>query len=209
MQLIIIIVLIVLAFKFWPWVLGFIVLWIALSVWRYHAKKNEERLKAAGNGLALARYHIEKAAAAKTLASKEKNCEDAIQLIYTVKDLDPDAEVLKESDQLLAFLHACLRTFIIRQALGKAEKAEFKGQKKAAVGHYLEALFLIRKKNISDADFSVATVIFEDTGRPVSAAAIKARAVAMGWAGIEKPEGEDVFDAECSVVNDRYELQAP
>ena len=32
MQLIIIIVLIVLAFKFWPWVLGFIVLWIAFLI---------------------------------------------------------------------------------------------------------------------------------------------------------------------------------
>jgi hypothetical protein len=208
-QLIFWIIIICVAVAYWQWAVVLVVLWIAFKVWMDRAKKNQARLSAAEKGLALARYHIEKAASAKTLASKERNCEEAIQLIYTVRDLDPDAEVLKEADQLLAFLHACRLTFVVRQALGKAEKAEFKGQKKAAVGHYLEALFVIRKKGISDADFSIANVVFEDTGLPVSKTAIKARAVAMGWSGIEKPDGKDVLDAECSVVNERYELQAP
>lgn len=88
-----------------------------------------------------------KAAAIPASASAARIYSKAIAKLADLYSLVKD---VTEIEQIEASLKAEMDTAELKAQLAKAERAEFKGQKKKAIEAYLDALFLIRKDSIAD-----------------------------------------------------------
>lgn len=62
----------------------------------------------------------------------------------------------------------------------KAQKAEFKNQKKQALNAYLDVLYICKQEGTTDRDFVTGEVNMPN-GRPVTIEYIKKKAKKLGW----------------------------
>jgi len=171
---------------YWKIAIGIFCLWFIGTVWwgmtkekaRARAKLEAEIAKL-GEKL---QKHLDMVQDAKTLSARQNNCTKAIILLQEIKTLDTGGTIFLNSDDLLVKLRALEKTIPIGHILDKAEKAEFKGQKKQALNSYLDAIFECQKANVTPEDFQNSDLRDGATDEQISLNHLKRKAHALGWA---------------------------
>ncbi len=119
----------------------------------------------------------------KTLVTRERNCAKAITLIKEVQEKKLDPERARVIAETLVGYSVLQRILPICDWMEKAERAEFKGQKKRALDFCLDALLEWKRGNVSDEDCTSAGCTDEDTGEVLSRDLIERKARSLGWNG--------------------------
>ena len=95
--------------------------------------------------------------------------------------IDTNEEVIENRTEILTRLKAAKKVLPIMNALDKAEKAEFKGQKKSALNAVLDALFQCREDNVTNSDFARIDLRGKPDGQLVTVEYLTQKAKDLGW----------------------------
>lgn len=184
-QGILLLVIIGLLISYWQIAIGIFFLWLVGTVWWGMAKeKAKTRAKLEAEIAKLGekvQKHLDMVQNAKTLSTRQNSCTKAIALLQEIKELDRTRSIAQNTDDLLVKLHALEKTLPIGNILDKAEKAEFKGQKKQALNAYLDAIFECQKENVTAGDFQTSDLRDGATDDQISLNYLKQKARALGW----------------------------
>ena len=118
-----------------------------------------------------------------TLATRERNCAKGIALIKEVQGKKLDSERATVVADTLDGYSVLQRVLPICDWMEKAERVEFKGQKKRALDLYLDVLLEWKRGNVSDEDCTFAGCTDEDTGEVLARDLIERKARSLGWNG--------------------------
>ena len=124
--------------------------------------------------------HIDMIIDGKTLATRQNNCAKAITLLKNVQEKKLKSNQAKFTADLLETLFCMQRVLPIADLLLKAERAEFKGQKKKALDYYLDVLYEYKKGTIANRDFKVVQLT-DESGEIITMDFIVLKAKALGW----------------------------
>lgn len=125
--------------------------------------------------------HLEKARSGKTLATREKNCLEAINLLETLLQIQTEPKDKAKTKTIIAGVKAVHKVLTIEDFISKAERAEFKNQKKRALNYYIDALLECRNSKITDQDMILAQLKNDHTKDQITLSWIKAKAKELGW----------------------------
>jgi hypothetical protein len=97
---------------------------------------------------------LEKLNKGKSLTARLKNCQAALHLLETVRQLDRRQKVVTNQKQLRRLLEAILRVLPVVDAFEKAELKKLEGNYKSALKNSDKALSLCQENNVSDRDLA-------------------------------------------------------
>lgn len=169
-----------LAVTFWPLALVAFLAWVFAGVALGRRKAKRAQLLPL---IEKFQKHLASVRECKTFAARVHNCEAAIILLEQIKELDPQRAVLANSDSLSVKLGSLSKILPVLNTLDKADRAEFKGQRKKALDAYLDILYQCRKENITDNDFEAFDARTDLNHEHISLDHIQEKARRLGGTG--------------------------
>ena len=170
-----------------------IIIGVALLIaWKIHSNSRQEelaRLALASNLGEKLKKSVEKIKEGSTLGTRVDNCTTSLKLLEQIESLDPEQKVVQNRIVLGKKILALRKILPIHNCLEKADKAEFKGQKKVILNAMLDALYQCKKENVIDEDFRVAGLT-GDNDEQVTLQYLREKAISVGWECDEKTIGE-------------------
>jgi rubrerythrin len=183
---------------YWKIAVGVFVVWLVGTIcWGIAKGSLESKAKLEAEVSAIeqrVQKHLDMVQNAKTFPARYNNCTQALTLAKELQALDPRNQVAKNTEELLRKLQSLEKTLPISDLLEKAEKAEFKGQRKQTLNAYLDALFRCQKESVSDTDFVLADVRDRSSAEPITLEFLKQKARSFGW----KDEIEETFPTQAA-----------
>lgn len=123
----------------------------------------------------------EKMNEAKTASTRSSRAQKTLDTLKQVTAYPEYRDVIRNYDEMAQHLEAIARVAPVIAAVEKAYRHKFKGSQKPELNALLDALFEIRKNDVTNDDIRNARLMPEGTGEIVEIENIERRCRELGW----------------------------
>lgn len=116
-----------------------------------------------------------------SVEARQAKCREAISLLRRIRGKSHLAVRVKNGRALLAKLEALENVLPLHPLLEKAERAEFKGERKQALSACLDAIYYCRKHKVTDTMLAAAGVRDTEAGGAMTLSRLEEIARVLGW----------------------------
>jgi len=166
-----------------------VLLFFGLLIWAYYSNKSRKEKKIlhaqrVAEIAAIAEQAEElfnSISKAKTAQTKVNKCEKAVNMLLSIEGYPESRDIIKNYDETLIRM-TCVKTVLpIIDLIEKSYRNKFKGKDKAELNNLQDAIYEIRKREITNEMFEKALVFPEGTGEIVTTEGIESRCKELGW----------------------------
>ena len=146
-------------------------------------REQEERKSEIARLGFLAQSYSDRMSSVKTPAAQVNNAQKALSVLHEASEYPECREVIKNYDEIVEKLTAITRVAPVIAAIDKAYKHKFKGSQKPELNALLDALYEIRRNNVTNTDILTSGIMPDGTGEIVQIENIERRCKELGWDG--------------------------
>lgn len=154
---------------------------VAIVVLKHFADQKKQQKAEVARIASKANEYLRKVNSLKTTSSKLKNCEKALDALYTAGAYKECRDVIENYDELILKIETIKKVLPVGDSLDKAKKHNFKQKESSEKNALLDALYEIRTNNITNQDFDIAELHDENSGEIVTVELIEDRLQELGW----------------------------